>query len=88
MFSNLHARPITSKDGVCEELALNMAHPVRWHDIMSAMEGIGINFALESPPGRTLAGLAAESLPNVQMFSAAETRWDVLLLAAKRVKPA
>jgi malonate decarboxylase epsilon subunit len=84
MFSNCHARPITTAEGIREELALNMANPVRWHDIMSGMGGLELSLMIESPPGHMLAGLASESLPDIAVLSAAETRWDVLLLAARR----
>ena len=83
MFSNRLARPITTAEGVREELALNMAHPVMWHDIMTAMGGLGITLVLESPPGHALARLATETIPDVRTFSAAEMRWDVLLRAAR-----
>ncbi len=83
MFSNRLARPITTAEGVREELALNMANPVMWHDIMTAMDGLEITVVLESPPGHTLAGLASEIIPDVRTFSAAEMRWDVLLRAAR-----
>lgn len=87
MFSNRFARRITTAEGVREELALNMAHPVRWHDIMTAMGELGVTVVLESPPGHALAGLAAETIPDVRAFSAAEMRWDVLLLAARLDQP-
>ena len=83
MFSNRLARPITTAEGMREELALNMANPVRWHDIMTAMGELGITVVLESPPGHALAGLARESIPEVRTYSAAEMRWDVLLHAAR-----
>jgi len=83
MFSNRFARPITTAEGVREELALNMSNPVKWHDTMTAMGGLGITVVLESPPGHTLAGLASEIIPNVRTFSAAEMRWDVVLRAAR-----
>lgn len=83
MFSNRYARPITTAEGVREELSFNMANPVRWHDIMTAMGGLGITAVVESCPGRALSGLTSETLPEVRILSAAEMRWDVLLLAAK-----
>ena len=81
MLSNRLARPLTSAEHVREELALNMAHPVMWQDVMGAMDGLGISAVLESPPGHTLSALASEVIPDVRAFSAAEMRWDVLLRA-------
>jgi malonate decarboxylase epsilon subunit len=81
---NRDARPIRTADGAREELAFNMARPVRWHDIMSAMEGLGITLMLESPPGHTLAPLASESLSGISVLSASDIRWDVLSLAVRQ----
>jgi acyl transferase domain-containing protein len=49
MFSNRHARPITTAEGVREEVALNMANRVRWNDIMTALGGLETKVVLESP---------------------------------------
>jgi malonate decarboxylase epsilon subunit len=86
MFSNCDARPITTADGLREELAFNMASPVKWHDTMSAMAGLGITVVLEAPPGHTLARLVSETLPSVRALSASELRWDVLLRAAQEAQ--
>ena len=87
VFSNRNARPITTANGMREELALNMAAPVRWHDMISAMNGLEIDLFLESPPGHALTGLALETAPHVVALPAAETRWDVLSGAAKASRP-
>jgi len=85
LYSNRTARHLTTAKAVREELALNMAFPVRWHDTMTALGGLGIKLVLEAPPGHTLTRLASASLPEVSAMAAGESRWDVLLRAAKRV---
>jgi len=84
MYANRSARPLLTADGVREELALNMAYPVRWHDTVTALGGLGITLLIEVPPGHTLTRLGSAILPEVQTIAADETRWDVLLRAARR----
>jgi malonate decarboxylase epsilon subunit len=76
MYSNRSARPLRTADAVRDELALNMAYPVRWHDTMAALGGLGVMLLIEAPPGHTLTRLASVTLP--------ETRWDVVVRAARR----
>jgi malonate decarboxylase epsilon subunit len=85
MYSNRSARPLRTADAVRDELALNMAYPVRWHDTMAALGGLGVMLLIEAPPGHTLTRLASVTLPEVQAIAADETRWDVVVRAARRV---
>src|ERR1700730_14591113 len=45
---------------VAEDLASNIAHPVRWHDATTVLEELGCRLFLEMPPGRVLSDLARE----------------------------
>ena len=84
LFANRTARPLISADKLREDLTWNMAAPVMWRDIMSAMGELGVDLFLEAPPGHTLGRLAHVNLPEVAAMSAADTRWDVLAKAARR----
>jgi malonate decarboxylase epsilon subunit len=84
VYSNRSARPLETADEVRDELALNMAYPVRWHDTATALGGLGVELLIEAPPGHTLTRLASAILPDVPAMAAAETRWDVILRAARR----
>jgi len=84
LYANRSARPLHTADAVREELALNMAQPVRWHDTVTALGGVGVTLLIESPPGHTLTRLASAILPDVDALAADETRWDVVLRAARR----
>jgi len=84
MYSNRTARPLTTANAIREELALNMAHPVRWYDTVTALGGLGVQLLMEAPPGHTLTRLAVDTLPDVSALAVGEMRWDVLLRAARR----
>jgi malonate decarboxylase epsilon subunit len=84
ILANLNARPITTAEGICEELALGVANPVHWHDIMSALAGLGVDLLIEAPPGHSLISIASETLHDVHGLSAEDVRWDVLVRAARR----
>ena len=84
LYSNRDARPLLTAEAVRDELVFNMAYPVRWHDIVTALGGIGTTLFLEAPPGHTLTHLAAHILPEVPSLAAEKTRWDVILRSARR----
>ena len=79
ILSNGNARPITTAEGMREALAFNMARPVQWHDTMGVIHGLGVTLCVESPPGHALTSLSLEISSGMRAFSAAETRWDLLL---------
>jgi len=84
MYASRNARSLHTADAVRDELALNMAYPVRWHDLVTALGGLGVTLLIEAPPGHTLARLASAILPDVPAMAAEETRWDIILRAARR----
>jgi malonate decarboxylase epsilon subunit len=85
VFSNGSARAITQPERLRADLIGNMATPVRWRDVMSALEERGVTLYLEAPPGTTLGGLVAANLPGAQALSAATSRWDVMVYAARKL---
>jgi len=84
LYSNRDARPLLTAEAVRDELVFNMAYPVRWHDIVTALGGIDITLFLEAPPGHTLTHLASHILPEIPSLAAEKTRWDVILRSARR----
>jgi malonate decarboxylase epsilon subunit len=75
---------MTTSSAIREDLALNMAHPVRWYDIASGLQADMPDVYLEAPPGHTLTNLFRQSPADIHAFSAADMRWDALVRAAKR----
>ena len=84
IFSNRNARPLMTAAAVREDLAFNMAHPVRWHDVQSALHAFDPALLLEAPPGHTLTHLAQNVFRDTQALAAGDLRWDVLMRAAQR----
>ncbi|SNS43253.1 malonate decarboxylase epsilon subunit [Granulicella rosea] len=84
VISNRTARPLLKAVAICEDLAWNMAYPVRWHDVQAALYGFGVTRLFEAPPGHTLTRLATEAYPDLKVLAAADLRWDILLREARR----
>lgn len=83
-YSSRTARVLMTEDAVREELALNMASPVRWNDTVVSMASTGVECFLESPPGHTLTHLCAQIVPDAIALAAADMRWDVVVRRAAR----
>lgn len=62
--SNRRARPLRKPEAICEDLATNIEHPVRWHDASCVLSELGVDTFLEMPPGHTLTSLAKEAFPD------------------------
>ncbi|WP_225772268.1 malonate decarboxylase subunit epsilon [Inquilinus sp. Marseille-Q2685] len=65
MIGNRRARMLRDADAVREELATNLAHPVRWSDSVALMAEHGATVFLEMPPGDVLTRLAASEHPGL-----------------------
>ena len=71
--SNRRARALRDADSVREDLATNIARPVRWHDATTVAYERGVRLFLELPPGRTLTNLAAAAFPDARTLAFGET---------------
>ena len=65
MVGNRRARMLRDAAAVREELATNLAHPVRWSDSVALMAEHGATAFLEMPPGTVLTRLAAAEFPDL-----------------------
>jgi len=54
---NVSAAPITTVDGIREELRHHMERPVNWTGSVTTMVGMGVEALVELGPGNVLAGL-------------------------------
>jgi len=77
IYSNITARRMDTAVAVGEDLAWNMAYPVRWYDMMSALASLNGDGFLEAPPGHALTRLNREIVPEAIAIASAENRWDV-----------
>jgi malonate decarboxylase epsilon subunit len=81
---NRGGRELRSPESIREDLATNMAHPVRWHDALEVMYELGVRLFIELPPGRVLTGLVAASFPDARAIACSETRLDSIGALASR----
>jgi malonate decarboxylase epsilon subunit len=67
--SNRGGRALQDADAIREDLATNVAHPVRWYDTLEVLRELGATLFLEMAPGRVSTQLVAQSLPGVRAVS-------------------
>ncbi|MFC3690633.1 ACP S-malonyltransferase [Chenggangzhangella methanolivorans] len=63
------ARRLRAADAIGEDLASNVAEPVRWRDAAQLLGELGVRTALEAPPGSTLRDLTAEAIEAAEVVS-------------------
>jgi malonate decarboxylase epsilon subunit len=81
---NRGGRELRSPESIREDLATNMARPVRWHDASEVMYELGVRLFIELPPGRVLTGLAAAAFPDARAIACSEARLDSIRALARR----
>jgi malonate decarboxylase epsilon subunit len=79
-----NGRELRSAESIREDLATNMAHPVRWHDAAGVMYERGVRLFVELPPGRVLTALVAAAFPDARAIACAETRIDSVCALVRR----
>jgi malonate decarboxylase epsilon subunit len=67
--SNRGARALRDADAIREDLATNVAHPVRWYDTLEVLHELGATLFLEMAPGHVSTQLVARLLPGVRAVS-------------------
>jgi malonate decarboxylase epsilon subunit len=81
--SNRRARALRDPEGIREDLATNVAYPVRWHDAVTVAFERGIRLFVELPPGRTLTDLASAAFPDARCMALEQIRIDSLVKLIK-----
>jgi malonate decarboxylase epsilon subunit len=71
--SNRRARALRDPDKIREDLATNVAHPVRWHDATTVAYERGVRLFVEFPPGHTLTDLTMEAFPEARSVALEKT---------------
>ncbi len=84
--SNHRARLARTAGEVAEDLALNVARTVRWHDSMTLLYELGCRLFLEAPPGQVLSDLLRASLPGVRAVALEEAPLATALMLALRAR--
>jgi malonate decarboxylase epsilon subunit len=81
---NVKARALRAAAAVAEDLASNIAHPVRWHDATTVLKELGCRLFLEMPPGHVLSDLARESFPDMKTLALGQSTLKGALHVAAR----
>lgn len=81
---NYKGRAIRTADGIIEDLSLNIAHPVRWHEVTTLFYELGARLFLEMPPGQVLSGLASAAFPDARVEALSASRLDNAVILAQR----
>jgi len=71
--ANVNGRAVRSASAVATDLADNISHGVRWHDMTSVLEELGCSLFLEMPPGHVLSELAKNGFPQVKTLAIGES---------------
>ncbi|HLG72184.1 MAG TPA: ACP S-malonyltransferase [Chloroflexota bacterium] len=64
VIGNVSAQPLTSEPAIREELAAQIAAPVRWHASIQTMLDAGVTRFIEIGPGKVLSGLMKRIAPD------------------------
>jgi malonate decarboxylase epsilon subunit len=67
--ANRTARPTKDFDRIREDVATNIAHPVRWHDSTEVLVEMGARLFVEMQPGQVLTRLATAAFPQVRAIA-------------------
>jgi malonate decarboxylase epsilon subunit len=84
LYIDNRGRELHSAESIREDLATNMAHPVRWHDATGVMYERGVRLFVELPPGRVLTALVAAAFPDVRATACSETQIDSVGASIRR----
>ncbi|MDP1511388.1 acyltransferase domain-containing protein [Paenibacillus ottowii] len=69
---NHTGRKTTAKEKIAEDLALNVAYPVRWGDMAAICVESGADCFIEMPPGHTLSRLVKQSHKDTRQMAVHE----------------
>ena len=82
--SNRRARALRDPDGIREDLAINIAHVVRWHDATTVAYERGVRLFIELPPGHTLTDLASTAFPDARSIALVQMQINAAVKLIKR----
>ncbi|WP_084011593.1 ACP S-malonyltransferase [Paenibacillus kribbensis] len=69
---NHTGRKTTAKEKIAEDLALNVAYPVRWMDMAAVCVESGADCFIEMPPGHTLSTLVKQAHKDTRQIAVDE----------------
>jgi malonate decarboxylase epsilon subunit len=70
--SNRGGRALYDAEAIRDDLATNIAHPVRWYDALEVLRELGANVFIEMAPGHVSTRIVAKALSGVKAVSIAD----------------
>jgi malonate decarboxylase epsilon subunit len=83
-FSASRSRVLNAPEHIADDLARNMALPVKWHDTTVLAHEQGVGLSVEMSPGSVLTKLSAAAFPETVSVAASDTRVDTLSVLMTR----
>ncbi|MGA7343428.1 MAG: malonate decarboxylase subunit epsilon [Terracidiphilus sp.] len=74
--TNRGARSTQAFDRIRDDIATNIAHPVRWHDSTEVLAEMGARLFVEMHPGQVLTSLAGAAFPQLRSVALAATSFE------------
>jgi malonate decarboxylase epsilon subunit len=82
--TNRRARASRDPERIREDLATNIAHPVRWHDATTIAYERGVRLFVELPPGHTLSDMVATAFSDVRAVDLGRVGFDAAVKLIKQ----
>ena len=82
--SNRGGRVLQSAEAIIEDLATNVAHPVRWYDSLEVLRELGTTLFLEMIPGHVSTQLITQFLPEIRAVAIADQGLRYAMVVAAR----
>ena len=83
--SNRTARVLDDEEDIRRDLATEVAHPVRWYDILEVLQELGAKLFVEMIPGHVSTHLVRELLTDVTAVSIADQGLNYAKVVAARI---
>ncbi|MBP2168241.1 malonate decarboxylase epsilon subunit [Erwinia toletana] len=84
--SGSSGRVLWQPERIAQDLALNMAHTVCWHEAMVAASEREVGLAIEMPPGAVLSGLTRQAFSHGEAIALEQSGSELAIKLARRVR--
>jgi malonate decarboxylase epsilon subunit len=74
--ANRNGRKLWDREKIAEDLAFNVAYPVRWNDMTTVCVESGAECFIEMPPGNVLSNLVKQAHPITRQISVGDIGLD------------
>jgi malonate decarboxylase epsilon subunit len=82
--SNRGGRALYDAEAIREDLATNVAHAVRWYDVLEVLRELGATLFLEMAPGHVSTQLVVQLFPAVRAISITDQGFHYAAVVAAR----